>query len=52
MVAAQVEYGQSVVVPHLSLLEMGGISLLFHVNHAAVRRLIVRSATFGDFGNT
>ena len=46
------EHGQSAVVPHLSLLEMGGISLLFHVNHAAVRRLVARSATFGDFGNT
>ena len=38
------------LVPHLSLLEMGGVRLLFQVNHAAVRRLTARSAAFGDFG--
>jgi hypothetical protein len=45
----QVEHGQSAVVPHLSLLEMGGVRLLLHVNQAAVKRLLARSAAFGDF---
>lgn len=45
----QVEHGQSAVVPHLSLLEMGGVRLLLHVNQAAVKRMLARSAAFGDF---
>ena len=45
----QVERGQSAQVPHLSLLEVGGIRLLLHVNHAAIKRLLVRSRSFGDF---
>ena len=46
----QVEQGQAVLVPHLSLLEMGGVRVLLQVNHAAIKRLTGRSAAFGDFG--
>ncbi|CAL8469650.1 g9191 [Coccomyxa elongata] len=45
----QVERGQSAVMQHLSLLEVGGIRLLLYINHSAVRRLLARSASFGDF---
>ncbi len=45
----QVERNQSAQVLPLSLLEVGGIRLLLHVNHAAVRRLLARSRSFGDF---
>lgn len=30
-------------VPHLSLIEVSGICLLFMINHDAVRRIILRS---------
>ena len=46
---AQVDRGQSAVMQHLSLLEVGGIRLLLYINHSAVRRLLARSASFGDF---
>jgi hypothetical protein len=39
-------------MPHLSLLEVGGIRLLLHVNHSALRRLLARSRSFGDFQGT
>ncbi|EIE21434.1 hypothetical protein COCSUDRAFT_66884 [Coccomyxa subellipsoidea C-169] len=45
----QVDRGQSAVMQHLSLLEVGGIRLLLHINHSAVRRLLARSSSFGDF---
>ncbi|KAK9908228.1 hypothetical protein WJX75_004568 [Coccomyxa subellipsoidea] len=45
----QVERGQSALMQHLSLLEVGGIRLLLHINHSAVKRLLARSASFGDF---
>lgn len=39
----QVARGDSVVLPHLSLLEVGGLPLLFMVNSMAVARALARS---------
>lgn len=39
----QLERGASGPLPHLSLVEVGGIQLLFLVNPLAVQRAIVRS---------
>lgn len=40
----QVPQGGAAQLPHLSLLKCGGVSLLFLVNEAAVRRVARRSA--------
>jgi hypothetical protein len=40
----QVTRGAAVAVPHLSLLDIGGIQLLFTANHLAVARLLRRTA--------
>ncbi|KAI8473960.1 MAG: hypothetical protein J3K34DRAFT_409085 [Monoraphidium minutum] len=40
---APLERGESAPVPHLSLLEVGGVQLLFMANPAAVQRALVRS---------
>jgi len=47
--AAQVKRGDTALLPHLSLVEIDNVRLLLMVNHLAVRRLLARSATFGDF---
>ena len=46
---AQVKRGDTALLPHLSLVEIDNVRLLLMVNHLAVRRLLARSATFGDF---
>lgn len=46
---AQVKRGDTALLPHLSLVEIDNVRLLLMVNHLAVRRLLTRSATFGDF---
>ncbi len=40
----QVEQGRSTPLPHLSLIKVGGVSMLFVANLAAVQRLVRRSA--------
>lgn len=45
----QVKRGDTAILPHLSLVEIDNVRLLLMVNHLAVRRLLSRSATFGDF---
>lgn len=40
----RVEQGAAAVLPHLSLVKAGGVSLLFVANAAAVRRVLRRSA--------
>jgi hypothetical protein len=40
---AQLERGASAPLPHLSLLETGGVRLLFLVNPLAVARALARS---------
>ncbi len=40
----QVEQGHAAPLPHLSLIKVGGVSLLFVANHAAVQRVMRRSA--------
>jgi hypothetical protein len=39
----QLQRGACVMLPHLSLLEVGGMSLLFMVNSLAVQRAVGRS---------
>ena len=40
--------GECVSVPHLSLIEIADVSLLFMVNHEAVRRITLRSQKFSN----
>ena len=40
----QVDLGQVAQLGHLSLVEVGGVRLLFMVNHAAVKRASGRTA--------
>ena len=35
--------GQCIWVPHLSLIQVSGISLLFMINQEAIRRILLRS---------
>lgn len=42
--AAQVQQHESVALPHLSLVEAGGVRLIFLVNNAAVQRVVRRTA--------
>ena len=41
--SSQVHRGGSAALPHLSLLEVGGVQLLFMVNPLAVQRALARS---------
>jgi hypothetical protein len=43
-VAVQVAGGSTVALPHLSLLEVASLPLLFMVNSMAVQRAVARSA--------
>ena len=40
----RMEQGGCTPLPHLSLIKVGGVSLLFLANHAAVQRALRRSA--------
>jgi hypothetical protein len=40
---AQVDQGQVAQLGHLSLVEVGGVRLLFMVNHAATKRATART---------
>ena len=38
----QMVEGQTVILSHLSLLDVGGLRFLFLINHAAVERVLAR----------
>ena len=45
-IADQVHQYQVAHLPHLSLVDVGGVRLLFFVNHGAVRQALAHAAGF------